>query len=331
MVEKKYVTYGTTMPEKIQKIESTDFYGKYEIEPFERGFGITVGNALRYGLINLIEGAAVYSVYIKDVDSIYSDLDNVKESVAEIIQNIKLLTIDLGENETGILTLNVSSSNEKVIKAESLTFDDSISIKNPDLKIATLKNGQFYMELFVNKGKGYVECTEHEESGIKLEKGFFIDSIYTPISKVNYEVLKTRVGQSTDYDKIMIEIFSNGIVTPEDAVEIVTEYYKNCLSNLINFEEKEAEPEEPEVSPEMKKLMEILKIGVDEMELSVRSNNCLREAGIKTLGELVVRTEIDMMQQKNFGKKSLYEIKDKLNQFGLNFGMTNLKDMVVSL
>jgi DNA-directed RNA polymerase subunit alpha len=325
MVEKKYVSYGIVKPEEIKKIEEKDNYSKFEISPFETGFGLTIGNSLRRVLLSSIVGAAVYAVKIEDVRHEYDVLEEVKDDVIHIIQNIKKLSISLEQGEEAVLTID--ESGEKIVTAGDIKCPANVKINNPDLYLTELVGGKFKAEFYVNIGRGYVDAEEHEKG--EVTPGIiYIDSIYTPVTKVKYSIEKTRVGQSTDYDKLILEIFANGAIKPEDAVGYAAKILKDYYTIFINFEETEAEPDEPELSPEEQKLREILNIPIDELELSVRSANCLRDAKIKTIGELATKSENEMLKTRNFGKKSLREIREKLSKYGLNLGMTNLQHLI---
>ncbi|HPN30693.1 MAG TPA: DNA-directed RNA polymerase subunit alpha [bacterium] len=325
MVEKKYVSQGIIKPEEIKKIESTPTYGKFVISPFERGYGITVGNSLRRVLLSSIVGAAVKTVRFEGIRHEFEVINGVVEDPSDIIQNIKKLAVNLIEGNSAVITINEKGN--KTVTAGDIKCPANVKISNPELVIATLTGGTLNVEMEVNIGFGYIQAEDHTKEDLPI--GVIpIDSIYTPIIKVKYEVEKTRVGQSTDYDKLILDIHTNGTISPEDALAYSAKILKDCYTIFINFEETEAEPAEPELTPEEQKLKEILQIPIDELELSVRSANCLREAKIKTIGELAVKSENEMLKTRNFGKKSLREIREKLSKYGLNLGMTNLTHLI---
>lgn len=325
MVEKRFVTFGIQKPEEIKKIESGKNFAKFEIAPFERGYGMTVGNSLRRVLLSSIVGAAVKSIKIEGIRHEYEVLSGMVEDVSDVIQNIKKLAIDMVSGDDATLTINASGN--KVVTAADIKCPDNVKIANPELVIATLTGGTLKMEMEANIGFGYVQAEDHTKADLPIGV-ILVDSIYTPIKKVKYEVEKTRVGQATDYDKLILEINTNGTVTPDDALAYAAKILKDCYTIFINFEETEAEPVKPDLSPEEEKLKEILATPIDELELTVRSANCLREAKIKTIGELALKSEAEMLKTRNFGKKSLREIREKLSKYGLNLGMNNLGHLV---
>ncbi|HON56716.1 MAG TPA: DNA-directed RNA polymerase subunit alpha [bacterium] len=327
MVEKRFISYFIQKPEEIKKVESSHNYAKFEVGPFERGYGVTIGNTLRRTLLSSIVGAAVKSIKIEGIRHEFEVLEGVVEDVSDIIQNIKKLAINMISGSEATLTINESGN--KVVTAADIKCPENVEIANKDLVIANLTGGTLNMEMEVNIGFGYVQADDHIKGDVPIGV-ILIDSIYTPITKVKYEVEKMRVGQITDYDKLIIEIYTNGTVQPEDALAYAAKILKDCYTIFINFEETEAEPEKPELTPEEEKLKEILSTPIDELELTVRSANCLRDAQIKTIGELALKTEAEMLKTRNFGKKSLREIRDKLSKFGLNLGMTNLAHLVDS-
>ncbi len=325
MVEKKFVSCGIVKPEEIKKIESTNSYGKFIITPFERGFGITIGHSIRRVLLSSIVGAAVKSVKIEGIRHEFEVLPGVVEDVVEIIQNIKSLAISIENGDSARLI--IKQTGKKVVTAGDIICPENVKIKNPQLPLCTIDDGTFNAELEVTIGKGFVNAEDHTKEDVPIGT-IMVDSFYSPIKKVVYEIEKTRVGQSTDYDKLILEIYTNGTITPEDAMAFSAKILKDFYTIFINFEEAEAEPQEPTTSPEEEKLRTILITPIDELELSVRSTNCLREAKIKTLGELSIKSENDMLKTRNFGKKSLREIREKLSKYNLNLGMTNLTHLV---
>ncbi len=322
------------MPKKISWDEKTlsPSYGKLISEPFERGFGITIGNCLRRILLSSIQGAAVTSVKIAGVMHEFSTIPGVREDVTNIILNIKNLIIKMHSDLPRVIRLNVKG--EKEVKAGDIELDESIEILNPELHIATLNKGaKLEMEMEVQLGRGYLGVEKLKEISPAL--GVMpIDAVFTPVKKVNFEIENTRVGKITDYDRLILEIWTNGTISPEDALAHAAYILKNHFSLMINFEELlELEEEKEEIDEEKEKLKERMRMSVNELELSVRSANCLRAAKIETIGELVQKTEAEMLKYRNFGKKSLNEIGKILSEMGLSFGMKldeDLKKAMVS-
>ena len=302
----------------VERETLTPFYGKFYAEPFERGFGVTIGNSLRRIVLSGLQGAAITSVKIDVVLHEFTSIPDVKEDVTDIILNLKEVKVKL--HADGPKTIRIEAKGETVIKAGDIIADETLEIMNPDHLIATLlPNGKLNMEMVVKRGKGYVPAEKNKEEGQPIGT-IPIDSIFSPITKVNYTVTNTRVGQITDYDKLTLEVWTNGCVRPEDAVAYSAKILKDQLSIFVNFEE-EPETEEEELEEEQEKLNEHLFKSVDELELSVRSANCLKHANIKLIGELVQKTESEILATKNFGRKSLNEIKEILTEMGLGFGM----------
>lgn len=302
---------------EIERDSKTPTYGKFVAKPLERGFGLTLGNGLRRILLSSIQGAAVTGLKIEGVLHEFSAIPGVKEDVTDIILNLKQLRLKLSGVEKDVI--RIEASGEKEITAADIITTPNVEILNPDLHIATLSaDGKLRMEITVRIGKGYVsaERNKSEKDPIGVIP---IDSIFTPITKVNYTVTNARVGQATDYDRLTLEVWTDGSVAPEDAVAYAAKILKDQISLFINFEE-EAEPVEEEISEEPG-FNENLNKRVDELELSVRSANCLQNANIKHIGELVQKTEAEMLKTKNFGRKSLNEIKEILSEMGLSLGM----------
>jgi DNA-directed RNA polymerase subunit alpha len=298
---------------------ATTQYGRFWCEPLERGFGVTLGNALRRVLLSSLQGAAITAVRIKGVLHEFSTIPGVMEDVSDVILNLK--EVRLRVHVEGPRMLRVHKQGEGVVTARDLVSDDSaIEVLNPDLRIMTL-NGEadVEMELSVGAGKGYrpAEKNKTEEMPIGTIP---IDSIFSPVLKVNYTVTPARVGRETDFDRLNLEVWTNGAVSPADAVAYAAKILKDQLTIFINFEEP-AEAAVPTLE-EPESLNANLFRSVDELELSVRSANCLQNANIKYIGELVQRTEADMLRTKNFGRKSLNEIKEVLAAMGLSLGMT---------
>ncbi len=302
----------------VERETLTPFYGKFYAEPFERGFGITIGNSLRRILLSSLQGAAITSVKIDGVLHEFTSIPDVKEDVTDIILNLKEVKVKL--HADGPKTIRIEAEGEGLVKASDIITDETVEIMNLDHPIATLPpNGKLKMEMVVKRGKGYVPAEKNKEEGQPIGT-IPIDAIFSPITKVNYTVTNARVGQITDYDKLTLEVWTNGCVRPEDAVAFAAKILKDQLSIFINFEE-EPETEEEELEEEQEKLNEHLFKSVDELELSVRSANCLKHANIKLIGELVQKTESEILATKNFGRKSLNEIKEILAEMGLSLGM----------
>jgi len=303
---------------EINEEAHTERYGKFECEPLERGFGLTIGNALRRILLSSLQGAAIVSVRIDEVSHEFSTINGVVEDVTDIILNLKQIRLKMHGEGPREMSLDVSG--EKEVTAADIKSDSTIEILNPDQHIATLtKDGHLRMVMTVNMGKGYVSAERN-----KLEDDpvgtIPMDAGFSPIEKVNYRVINTRVGQITDYDKLILEIWTNGSVLPEDALAYSAKIIKEQMSIFINFEEEE-EPVEEVEEEESEIENEHLYRTVDELELSVRSANCLKNASITYIGELVQKSENEMLKTKNFGRKSLNEIKEILTDMGLSLGM----------
>jgi DNA-directed RNA polymerase subunit alpha len=302
----------------VERETLTPFYGKFYAEPFERGFGVTIGNSLRRILLSCLQGAAVTSVKIDGVLHEFTSIPDVKEDVTDIILNVKEVRVKL--HADGPKTVRIEAEGERVVKAGDIIADETVEIMNPDHPIATLlPNGKLNMEMVVKRGKGYVPAEKNKEEGQPIGT-IPIDAIFSPITKVNYTVTNARVGQITDYDKLTLEVWTNGCVYPEDAVGYAAKILKDQLNIFINFEE-EPETAEEEEEEHQEGLNENLLKSVDELELSVRSANCLKHANIKLIGELVQKTESEILATKNFGRKSLNEIKEILAEMGLSLGM----------
>ncbi len=296
----------------------TSAYGKFYAQPFERGFGTTIGNALRRVLLSSIEGAAITAVKIEGVLHEFSSLPGVVEDVTDIILNLKQIPIKMHTNDEKILTLDVSRKGK--VTAADLQGDSAIEILDPDAPIATLsENGRLQMEMRVSTGRGYVSADKNFDDDMGI--GYIpIDSVHSPVRRCNYHVEAARIGQATDYDRLVLEVWTNGTISPTDAVGLAATLLRDHLTIFVNAEHETAlegvgEGELPE------NLAEYLNKSVDELELSVRSANCLKNAGIRTIRDLVQRTEKDMLETKNFGRKSLNEIKDILRPMGLSLGM----------
>lgn len=304
---------------QIEKTENIPNYGKVVVEPLERGWGHTVGNALRRILLSSLQGAAVTSVRIDGVMHEYSTIDGVVEDVSDIILNIKQIRIKLLADHDTVLRLEVSGEGE--VKASDIEKNPDVVILNPEQHIATINSdAKLKIEMHVADGRGYVsaESNRSEEDPVGTIP---IDSIFSPVTKVNYSVENTRVGQRTDLDKIIFEIWTDGSLSVEDSMGYAAKLLYDHLEVFINIE-GEFEPVQETIHDEKtERLRQLLKMRVDELELSVRSNNCLRAANIHSLADLVRNQESDMLKYKNFGRKSLIELNQVLSNLGLTFGM----------
>jgi len=304
----------------IDKATHTCFYGEFICQPLERGFGTTLGNALRRILLSSIQGAAIVSVKFNGVLHEFSTIPGVKEDVTDIILNLKGVRLKL--HQDGPRTIRLDASKAGVITAADIVTDGTVEILNPDHYIATLvgKKVSCKAEMVVKMGKGYVAAPK-EMDPEQPEGTINIDSIFSPIKKVNYTVTYARVGQVADYDRLILEVWTDGSVLPEDAVAYAAKILKEQLDPFINFSEEEEEEEASEIEGTEEDINDILLRNVEDLELSVRSANCLKNAGINLIGELVRKTEAEMLKTKNFGRKSLNEIKEILLESGLGFGM----------
>jgi DNA-directed RNA polymerase subunit alpha len=304
---------------EVEKETLTPFYGKFTAEPFERGFGITIGNSLRRILLSSLQGGAITSLKVDGVLHEFSTIPGTKEDITEIILNLKEVRLKL--HTEGPKTIRVKAEGPKVLKAGDMLTGDAVEILNPDHYIATLsRDGKLSMEMVVKTGRGYVSAERNKEEGQPIGT-IPIDAIFSPIKKVNYTVTNARVGQITDYDKLILEVWTDGSLTPEEAVAHAAKILKDQLSIFITFEEEEEEMSYPEAEEQKEAINENLVRSVDELELSVRSANCLKHANIKLIGDLVQKTEAEILATKNFGRKSLNEIKEILTEMGLSLGM----------
>jgi len=309
------------LPGKVQIDSQTETHGKFVWEPLERGFGITIGNSLRRIILSSLYGAAIVSVRINDVMHEYSTIDGVLEDVSEIILNLKKVRLKMDDAEPK--TVEVRSNGEGVVIAKDIVSPDGrVSVLNPDQHIATITSDvELNMEMTVAAGKGYnlAEANKDPDDPVGT---LAIDSVFSPIQRVSYLVGNARVGQKTDYDKLTMEVWTDGSVRPEDAVAYAAKILKEQMNAFINFDEdEEPAPQEYVEGESGQKFNENLYLDVDELELSVRSANCLRNANIHKIYQLVQKTESEMLKTKNFGRKSLNEIKELLSEMGLSLGM----------
>jgi DNA-directed RNA polymerase subunit alpha len=310
------------MPESIELDESTftGTYGKFIVQPLERGFGATIGNALRRVLLSSIPGAAITMFRIDGILHEFSTIPGVKEDVSEIVLNLKQVRIKTIEKKPDRVLIDLQGP--KDFKAEDIqAASTEFEILNPDLHIATLnKDAKFQMELRVARGRGYVPAEENKLPDLPIGT-VPIDSIFTPVTRVTYHVENTRVGQRTDYEKLILEISTDGTLSPDDALSYAGKILKDHIQIFIGFDVVTEEEEEPEVDEEVIRIRKLLLMSVDELELSVRSHNCLTAANINTIGDLVRREEPEMLKFRNFGRKSLTELNKILEDKGIHFGM----------
>jgi DNA-directed RNA polymerase subunit alpha len=296
-----------------------DVYGRFVAEPFERGFGVTIGHALRRVLLSSLTGAAVTTVKIQGVYHEFSTVPGVLEDTTEIILNIKELLLKMHVDRPKQLRLHATGPAE--VLARDIVTDADVEILNPDLHIATLnKDAVLEMTMDVQLGRGYVPAERHAQDIVDPQV-IPIDAVFSPIRKVTFQVENTRVGQSTDYDRLILDVYTNGSLHPEEAVSQAARVLQDHLQVFVSFHEEPVQ-EMPAVDEERQRLMENLSRSVDELELSVRSYNCLKNANIRTIGELVQKNEAEMLKTRNFGRKSLNEIKEILTLMGLGLGMS---------
>lgn len=304
---------------EVVEISEDKKYGKFVVEPLERGYGITLGNSLRRIMLSSLPGAAVTHIKIDGVQHEFSSIPGVKEDVTEIIMNIKSLAIRNHSDSNEVKTAIIDVTGEGVVKASDIQFDADIELMNPDVVIATLsgKDAKLYMELTINKGRGYISADKNKHDDLPIGV-LSIDSIYTPVERVNMTVENTRVGQVTDYDKLTLDVYTNGTLVPDEAVSLAAKVLSEHLSLFIDLSES-AKSAEVMVEKEDAESEKILEMSIDELELSVRSYNCLKRAGINTVQELINKTPEDMMKVRNLGRKSLEEVQSKIKELGLEF------------
>ena len=309
------------MPKEIvaDAAAQTPTFGRFKVEPLERGFGTTIGNALRRTLLSSIQGAAVTAVKIGSVQHEFSTIKGVKEDVTDIVLNLKQLIVRMHGDDPKFLHLDVTKKGE--VTAADITGDPDFEILNKDLLIATCtEKTKLRMEILVGHGRGYIPSEMHNLEDFEI--GLIpMDSNFSPVTHANYIVKNTRVGQRTDYDSLTLEVATNGSVSPEDALGYAAKILKDHMLFFIRFEEEPSEEIVEEVDHELERMRELLNRSVEELELSVRSSNCLKAASLRNLGELVRKTEGDMLKYRNFGRKSLKEIVDILEGMGLHLGM----------
>jgi DNA-directed RNA polymerase subunit alpha len=310
------------MPESIELDESTfsNTYGKFIVQPLERGFGVTIGNAFRRVLLSSVPGASFTSVRVDGMLHEFSTIKGVKEDVAEIVLNLKQVRLKLIEKRPEKVTVDLKGPKEftaRDIQAATTEFE----VLNPNIHIATLNDdADFRMELRIGRGRGYVPAEENKAPDAPIGT-VAMDAVFTPVTNVKYQVENTRVGQKTDYERLILEITTDGSITPDDALSYAGKILRDHIQLFISLDVEPEEEDIPEVDEEIIRIRKLLKMNVDELELSVRSHNCLAAADIKTIGDLVRRDEQEMLKFRNFGRKSLSELTKILEEKGLHFGM----------
>jgi DNA-directed RNA polymerase subunit alpha len=305
---------------EVERETLTDRFGRFYAQPFERGFGTTIGNALRRVLLSSIEGAAITAVKIDGVLHEFSPIPGVVEDATDIILNLKQIPLKLHSDHTKTLTIRIDKAGE--VRARDIQADGDVEILEPDAHIATVADhGKLHMEMRMKRGRGYVSADKNFDEDLGI--GWIpIDSVHSPVKKVNYLVEAARLGQTTDYDKLTVDVWTNGSINPRDAVSLASKLVRDHLNIFINLEEgAETTAEAAADAPRSGASNENLDKSVEELELSVRSYNCLKNANIRTIRELVQKTEAEMLKTKNFGRKSLNEIKEILHTMGLSLGM----------
>jgi DNA-directed RNA polymerase subunit alpha len=316
-----FTAQGIVKPKRLEfdKKNKSEYYGKLSAGPFERGYGVTIGNSLRRMLLSSIEGAAIVAVKFEGVFHEFSSIPGVVEDVTEIILNLKQVNLKL-TGEADYKRVYIKASSAGTVCAKHITADPDIEVLNPNLPILNIdQSAEVEIEMIVRKGRGYVPADRHniENESVQMIP---VDSSFSPIEKITYNVENTRVGQSTDYDSLVMELWTNGGITPEDAVAHAAKIVKDHMQIFINFDE-EPEPVQPQVDEKKQKLLANMAKCVEELELSVRSYNCLKNANIQTIAELVQKTDGEMLKTRNFGRKSLNEIKEILEDMGLHLGI----------
>jgi DNA-directed RNA polymerase subunit alpha len=309
------------MPKEIVTDQSNldEGYARFVIEPLERGFGATVGHALRRVLLSSIQGAAPVALRLDGILHEFGAIEGIYEDITDIVLNVKKIRVNFNADERRTLTLKASGKGK--VNAGMFEESSDIEILNPDLHLAELTdNRDLAMEIDFDYGRGYV-IAEHNKREDAPVGSIFLDSLFSPVIKVNYEIESTRIGQKTDYDRLLLDIWTDRSITPEDALSYAAKIFKDHMQLFIHIDEEMEIAEEEEEDEEVVRIRQLLKTRVDELELSVRSSNCLRAANIQNLGELVSKTESEMLKYRNFGRKSLNELTSILEELGLSFGM----------
>jgi DNA-directed RNA polymerase subunit alpha len=316
------------LPQRLETDQDTltDTFGRFYAEPFEKGYGHTIGNSIRRILLSSLEGCAITAVKIDKVVHEYSTIKGVREDVISILLNLKGLRFKLLTPEPEILRISVKG--EKVVRAKDIEANGNVEVLTPELPIATLDSGgELNMQMWVSRGRGYVSSDRQVRENYPADS-LMLDALFSPVIKVHYDVENSRVGQVTDYDRLILDVWTDGSVAPGDAIAYSAKILKDSLSIFITFEEEEIPAEEqpaavgaPASTPDNERLRELLGQPVDIIELSVRASNCLKAAKIRTIGDLVSRKDDELISYKNFGKKSLDEIKERLVELNLSLGM----------
>ena len=309
---------------EITEISDDKKYGRFVVEPLERGYGITLGNSLRRIMLSSLPGAAVSQVKIEGVLHEFSSIPGVKEDVTEIIMNLKSLAIRNNSETNEAKVAYIEFEGEGVVRASDIQVDQDIEIMNPDQVIATLNGGKdskLYMEIMITKGRGYISAEKNKSEDLPIGV-IAVDSIYTPVERVNVTVENTRVGQITDYDKLTLDVYTNATLAPDEAVSLAAKVLSEHLKLFINLSEN-AKNAEVMIEKEDDEKEKVLEMSIDELELSVRSYNCLKRAGINTVQELAGKSMDDMMKVRNLGKKSLEEVERKLKELGLSLKLSD--------
>ncbi|CAI2629442.1 DNA-directed RNA polymerase subunit alpha [Apilactobacillus kunkeei] len=303
----------------IHKIDETDNYGEVVVEPLERGYGTTLGNSLRRILLSSLPGAAVTSIQIDDVLHEFSTVPGVVEDVTQIILNVKKISLKLDAEDGEDKEMEINVTGPAQVTAGDIQADGDVTVLNPDLHIATVAEGStFHMRMTANKGRGYVSADENKARNDGMPIGVLpVDSIYTPIERVNYQVENARVGQRSDFDKLTLDIWTDGSITPSEAISLAAKILNDHLAMFVDLTD-EAKNTEVMVEKEETHKEKMLEMTIEELDLSVRSYNCLKRAGINTVQELTNKSEADMMKVRNLGRKSLVEVKNKLEALGLS-------------
>jgi DNA-directed RNA polymerase subunit alpha len=308
------------MPKELKIEELRDDYGSFILGPLERGFGVTIGNSLRRIIISSIQGAAIISVKADSVMHEFSVIPGVLEDMSEIILNLKKVRVQIRDGKKKKLSLDVDKKGE--VNAGMIETEQGIKIMNPDQHIATItdKKGKLKFDMIADIGRGFKPAEEFKSPKASVGT-IFLDAVFSPVRRVNYRIETTRVGQRTDFEKLFFEIWTDKTIAPDEAFALSAKILQDHLSLLIRFEEEPEMIETEEVDKDVRKIRRMLNIKVSELELSVRSNNVMKKENIETLGDLVQKTEAEMLKSRNFGKKSLAEMKNILKSYGLSFGM----------
>jgi len=330
---------GLELPTRVERdtTVSSDKYGRFFIEPFERGFGTTIGNSLRRVLLSSLEGSAVTSLRVAGANHEFTSMEGVMEDVTDMVLNVKNLIVRL--QGKGPKTMRVSAKKAGVVTAADIVADPAIEVVNKDMTLVTLtEDVNFEMEMVVENGRGYVPASERIAEADRFEQEIgriMVDAVYSPVTRVRYATEDTRVGQRTNYDKLILEIWTNGTITPNMALVEAAKILRKHINPFVQYADlgeetitEEITPEEVEEEKVDEELVEKLRTGIGELELSVRAGNCLESIKVETVGQLVKMTEADLLKVRSFGKTSLREVKRKLADIGLSLGMTGIDDLI---